>query len=45
MFFDISNFPEKITNLSPSVVLLYVYAVFIEEDLLVAPCYSLEFCV
>ena len=39
---DISNFPEEISSLSPSVVSLHFYALFIEEGLLVSPDYSLE---
>ena len=39
---DISSFPEEISSLSPSVVFLYFYALFIEEGLFVSPCYSLE---
>ena len=42
---DISNFPEEISSLSPSVVSLYFYTLFIEEGLLVSPCSSLELCV
>ena len=33
----ISNFPEEISSLSPSVVFLYFYTLFIEEGLLVSP--------
>ena len=41
---DISNFSEEISSLYPSVVSLYFYAPFAEEDL-VSPCYSLELCI
>ena len=43
--FDIFNFLEEISSLSPSVVFLFFFALFIEEGLLVSPCYSLEFCI
>ena len=42
--FNISNFIEEISTISPSVVFLYFFALFIEEGLLVYPCYSLELC-
>jgi len=42
---DISDFPKEISSLSPSVVSLYFYALFIEEDLLISLCCSLEFCI
>ena len=42
---DISNSPEEISSLSPSVVFLYFYVLFIDEHLLVSPCYSLELCI
>ena len=38
---DISNFLEEISSLSPF-VFFYFFASFIEEGLLVSPCYSLE---
>ena len=38
---DISNFLEEISSLSPS-VFFYFFASFIEEGLLISPCYSLE---
>ena len=41
---DVSNFLEEISNLSHSVVFLYFFAWFIEEDL-ISPCYSLERCI
>ena len=37
--FNIYNFPEEISSHSPSVTFLYVHAPFIEEGLLVCPCY------
>ena len=40
--FEISNFLEKIFSLPHSLVLLYFFALFIEEVLLVSPCYALE---
>ena len=40
----LSNFLEEISSLSHYVVLLYLLAVFIEEGLLISPCYSLESC-
>ena len=36
----ISNFPKEISSLSTSVVFLYIFALFIEEGLLVSPCCS-----
>ena len=44
-FFDSSNFLEEISSLSPSVVFFYFFALFIEEGLLISPCYSLELCI
>jgi len=38
----ISSFLEKIPRLSHSVVFLYIFALFIEEGLLISPGYSLE---
>ena len=38
----ISNFLEEISSLSHSIVFLYFFALFIEEGLLISPCYSLE---
>ena len=40
--FDISTFLEEISSLTLSVVFLCFFALFIEEGLLVPPCYSLE---
>ena len=40
--FDISDFLEEISSLTLSVVSLCFFALFIEEGLLVSPCYSLE---
>ena len=42
---DISNFLEEISNLSHSIVFLYIFALITEEDFLISPCYSLELCV
>ena len=39
--FGISNVLE-ISSLSPSVVFLYFFVLFIEEGLLISPCYPLE---
>ena len=39
------QFLEEISSLSPSVVFLYFFALFIEECLLVSPWYSVEFCI
>ena len=36
---DSSNFPEEISSLFHSVVFLYVFALFIQESLLISPCY------
>ena len=41
----ISNFLEKISSLSHSVVFLYFFALFTEESFLISPCYSLELCI
>ena len=41
----ISNFLEEISSLSHSVVFLYFFALIAEEDFLISPCYSLEFCI
>ena len=43
--FDISNFLEEISSLSFSIDFLYFFALFIEEGLLISPCYSLELCI
>ena len=37
-----SNFLEKISSLSHSVVFLYFFALITEEGFLISPCYSLE---
>ena len=42
---DLPSFLEEISSLSHSVVFLYFFALFIEESLLISPCYSLELCV
>ena len=41
--FDIFNFLEEISSLSSSDVFLCFFALFIDEDLFVFPCYSLLF--
>ena len=41
----ISNFLEKISSLSHSVVFLYFIALITEEGFLISPCYSLELCI
>ena len=41
----ISNFLEEISNLSHSVVFLYLFALIAEEGFLISPCYSLELCI
>ena len=38
----ISNFLEKISSLSYSIVFFYLFALIAEEDFLISPCYSLE---
>ena len=43
--FDISDFLGEISSLTLSVVFLYFFALFMEEGLLVSPCYSLELCI
>ena len=41
----ISNFLQKISSLSYSIVFLYFFALIIEEGFLISPCYSLEPCI
>ena len=41
-FFHISSFQEEMASLSHSIILLYFFALLIEEGPLVSPCYSLE---
>ena len=41
----ISNFLEKISSLSHSVVFFYFFALIAEEGFLISSCYSLELCV
>ena len=41
----VSNFLEEIFSLSLSNVFLYFFALIIEEDFLISPCYSLELCI
>ena len=40
--FGISNFLEDISNLSHSIVFLYLFALITEEGFLISPCCSLE---
>ena len=42
--FDNSSFLEEISSLSPSVVFLYFFALFIKEGL-ISSCYSLKLCI
>ena len=42
---DISNFLEKISSLSHSIVFLYFFALIAEEGVLISPGYSLELCI
>ena len=39
------NFLEEISSLSHSIIFLYFFALIIEEDFLISPCYSLEHCI
>ena len=41
----ISNFPEEISSLSHSIVILYFFASASEEGFLISPCSSLELCI
>ena len=41
-FFHISSFQEEMAILSHSIILLYFFALLIEEGPLLSPCYSLE---
>ena len=41
-FFHISSFQEEMASLSHSIILLYFFALLIEEGPLLSPCYSLE---
>ena len=41
----ISNFLEKISSLSHSIVFLYFFTLITKEGFLISPCYSLEFCI
>ena len=41
----ISDFLEEISNLSHSVVFLYLFAPIAEEGFLISPGYSLELCI
>ena len=42
---DISSFLEEISSLSHSIFFLYFFSLFIQESLLISPCYSLELCI
>ena len=42
---SISNFLEKISSLSHSIVFLYFFALITEEGSLTSPCYSLALCI
>ena len=44
-YLGISNFLEKISSLSLSVVFLYLFAPIAEEGFLISPCCSLELCI
>ena len=41
----ISNFLEEISSLSHSIIFLYFFTLFAEEDFLISSCYSLELCI
>ena len=41
----ISNFLEKISSLSLSIVFLYFFTLITQEGFLVSMCYSLELCI
>ena len=41
----VSNFLEKISSLSHSIVFFYLSALITEEGFLISPCYSLELCI
>ena len=41
----VSNFLEKISSLSHSILFLYFFALIPEEGFLISPCYSLELCI
>ena len=41
----ISDLLEELSSLSPSIVFLYFFTLFIEEGLLVSLDYSLELCI
>ena len=41
----ISNFPEEISSLSHSIVLLYFFALITKEGFLVSPLYSFKLCI
>ena len=42
---DISNFLEDISNVSHSIVFLYLFPLFIAKGHLISPCSSLELCI
>ena len=41
----ISNFPEEISSLSHSIVLIYLFALLTYEGVLISLCYSSELCI
>ena len=41
----ISNFLEKISSLSHSIIFLYFFALIIWAGFLISPCYALELCI
>ena len=41
----ISNFLEKISNLSHSIVFLFFFSLIAEEGFLISPCSSFELCI
>ena len=41
----ISDFLEKVSSLSNSVVFLYFFALIAKEGFLISPCYSLKLCI
>ena len=41
----ITNFLDKISSLSHSIIFLYFFALVAGEGFLISPCYSLELCI
>ena len=41
----ISNFLEKISSLSYSIIFFYIFALITEESFLISPGYTLELCI